>query len=282
MDQQPAAPQAPTPAATTQPPASLPFIPESWPGAWGLYKYSKQIVSRNWGVLLTLFIINIVLGSGGRYSHRGVGIVLDIVSVILSVATFKTYYSNTQGRTLTFGGALASIKPLVAIKLIANYILLAITLGIAFILLILPGILLLPRLFLAPYLVVTRELGPVEALRTSWDITKDNAGKSWGIIGATIAMALLAITIIGIPFSLYFLFMYGAAPVILSEFLLKQRPAVSAATPVAPVEPAAPTTPAEPVTIAPATPAAAPTLISPEQAVAVPQPAAPTDQPPAA
>jgi hypothetical protein len=249
MDQQPVAPQSPAlaTAPASQPPASLSPIPESWPGAWGLYKYSKQIVLRNWGVLLTLFIFNIILGSIGRSFNTDVALLLDIVSVGISVATFKVYISNIQGRTLTLGNALASIKPMLVVKLIVNYIFLAIALAVAFILLIVPGILLLPRIILAPYLVVTRELGPFEAIQTSWDITKSNAGKVWGVIGVTIAMALLMITIIGIPFALYFLFMYGAAFIILSEFLFKQQPA--AVTPA-------------------------------EQAATVPQPAAPAEQPP--
>lgn len=288
MDQQPVAPQAPAPATApaSQPPASLPPIPESWPGAWGLYKYSKQIVLRNWGVLLTLFVFNILLGSIGRSFNTDVTLLLDIVSVGISVATFKVYISNIQGRTLTLGNALASIKPMLVVKLIVNYIFLAISLAVAFILLIVPGVLLLPRIILAPYLVVTRELGPLKAIQASWDITKDNTGKVWGVIGATIAMALLMITIIGIPFALYFLFMYGAAFIILSEFLFKQQPAADVTAPVAPVvtAPAAPveSAPASPTPTAPVTPAADPaSAVAPtEPAAAVSQPATPAEQPP--
>jgi membrane-anchored glycerophosphoryl diester phosphodiesterase (GDPDase) len=111
---------------------------------------------------------------------------------------------------------------MVVLKYIANAVIITLLLAIAFVLLVVPFFFVLPRLVLAPYFLVDQKLGPIVATRRSWQATKGHAGKIWGIIGASLAMALLAVTIIGIPFAIYFLFMYGAASALAYDFVAKQ------------------------------------------------------------
>jgi hypothetical protein len=137
-----------------------------------------------------------------------------------------------RGRRLEASQALKACQPMVVLKYIANAILMTLLLGVAFVLLVVPFFFVLPRLLLAPYFLIDQKLGPIVALQRSWEATKGHAGKIWGIIGASLAMALLAVTIIGIPFAIYFLFMYGAASALAYEFVAKQT---------APAQPAAAT-----------------------------------------
>jgi len=59
-------------------------------------------------------------------------------------------------------------------------ILVGIVVGLGFVLLIVPGIIFACKLSMVPYLVMDRNMEAVEAVRTSWNITK---GYSWTIFG---------------------------------------------------------------------------------------------------
>ena len=65
----------------------------------------------------------------------------------------------------------------------------AIIIGIGFVMLIVPGIIFACRLIFVPYLVIDREMEVMDALRTSWEMTR---GYGWRIFG----MGLLAIPIV--------------------------------------------------------------------------------------
>jgi uncharacterized membrane protein len=123
--------------------------------------------------------------------------------------------------------------------MIGLFILIALSIVASAVLFIIPVFFVLPRLALAYYFLIDKHMGVIEAYKASWHATKGNAGKVWGIIGATILMALLMITIIGIPFSIYFLIMYSAVFAVLYEFLGKTQPTAPAAPAPAAV-PAAP------------------------------------------
>ena len=71
---------------------------------------------------------------------------------------------------------------------LANLLMLALV-GIGLVAFIIPGIIVLCRLAFVPYLVMDRNLGPVEAVQESWKLSR---GKGWTVFG----MALLAIPII--------------------------------------------------------------------------------------
>ena len=59
-------------------------------------------------------------------------------------------------------------------------ILVGVVVGLGFVLLIVPGIIFACKLSMVPYLVMDRNMEAVEAVRTSWNITK---GYSWTIFG---------------------------------------------------------------------------------------------------
>jgi hypothetical protein len=238
-----AAPAAPTPQTI------LPDIPDIWPGAWKLYPHSKQIVKRNWGPLLGIIAVSVALGNIpdiflGKDAGNFVGFLL---SLPLSIALVVAYLKAVRGQKVSFGESLkAGFDLMLCLKYLALSFVLAMALTVLFILLVVPFVIVLPRLVLAPFFLIDQKLGPIKALSASWDATKGHSGKIWGVIGALIAMGLLVLTIIGIPFALYFLFMYSASQVLLYAFIIRSQPAaVAAPTPVdPPAEPAGSDTPA--------------------------------------
>ena len=85
-------------------------------------------------------------------------------------------------------------KDLFYYKPIVNYFLASLLEGLSviggFILLIIPGIFFALRLQFTCYLIVDKNLGPVEAVKTSWKITKGNA---WNLFFLGILLGLINI-----------------------------------------------------------------------------------------
>jgi hypothetical protein len=245
MDSEPTTPA--TSPVSSGTPATLPSVPSTWPGGFGAYKYSKQAVMLNIGTLVGLFVTEIVvsivlgafLGSVGR-------VLTQIIGLALGIATIFTLLAGVRGQKLSFEGALRKIEPMLVLKYFVSSILVGLALGVSLLLLIVPFFFVFPRLLLVSYFLLDKNIGPVEAIKASWDSTEGHAGQVWGIVGASLAMALLAVTIIGIPFAIYFLVMYSASSAVLYEFLHKTAPAAPAAETLvpSPSEPAAPVEPA--------------------------------------
>lgn len=271
-------PQTPTTPTPTQPPvepavppvaaapaAEVPPVPETWPGAFGVYKHSRAAVMKNVGILVAVWIIaavlNIVLGKLFGDAQLG-QIILDLIMVYLALITYHVYLAGCDGQKLDFGQAFAkAANPAMYGKLLIISLLMWLAIGIGFILLIVPGVIILSRLVLAPYYLVDRNLGIGESLSTAWNESKGHVGKVWGIVGVYILMALLMITIIGIPFSIYLLFMYSASLAVLYRFIGKNHPVAAATTTASPTATpptvtAAPTAPATPEAPATKTPPA--------------------------
>ena len=93
---------------------------------------------------------------------------------------------------------------------LANLLMMALV-GIGLVVFIIPGIIVLCRLAFVPYLVMDQNLGPVEAVETSWKMTK---GYGWTVFG----MVLLAIPIIIVGLVLVFVGVIFAAMWIFCSF----------------------------------------------------------------
>ena len=93
---------------------------------------------------------------------------------------------------------------------LANLLTIALV-GLGIIVFIIPGIFVLCRLAFVPYIVMDRNLGPVEAVQESWTMTK---GYGWTIFG----MGLLAIPIVIAGFLLMFVGVLFAAMWIMCAF----------------------------------------------------------------
>lgn len=206
-------------------------IPASWPGAFGAYKYSKMVILKNVWQILGLYAVAYAVFIALRLLHNkddaagnALQLVGELISIAFVTAGMLTMLKGLHGKTITFMDAIKASLPFY-LNMVVMYVLLAIIGVISIILLVIPYFIIVPRLVLAPYFMLDQKLDPIEALKASWHATQGNVGKVWGIIGATIAMCLLAITIIGIPFAVYFLFMYAASQVVLYGYLTRDSKA---------------------------------------------------------
>jgi uncharacterized membrane protein len=151
------------------------------------------------------------------------------------------YLAAIRGEKPSFSQLAKSMKLMTYLKFIVNYILVALIIVGSVLALIIPVVFILPRVVFSLFLVADKNLGPIEALAQSWELSKGHNNKVWGIIGVYIAFVLLFITIIGIPFGIYFMFMYGAAFYLLYEFILRgsANTVNQAVSPVVPESPPA-------------------------------------------
>jgi hypothetical protein len=228
-------------------------VPDTWPGGFGAYKHSKQAVRIGIATLAVLWLIAIVLYFALDLLLKDVGgFISYLVGPLWTVATTLVFISAVRGKRLSVGEALNESVSY-WLKAIGLSILTTLSIMASFVLLIVPFFFVFPRLTLAYYFLVDKNMGVMDAYKASWNATKGNVGKVYGIIGASIAMALLSITIIGIPFSVYFLVMYSAAYAVLYEYLNKKQPQTAA--PAQPGPQAPPPTPAGPQAPSAPTPA---------------------------
>jgi len=199
----------------------------TWPGAFGAFKYSQSAVMLNLATILILYIIGFLGGMFQNFLPEALYVILyTIISVIVYVVQYKVYLASAQGRKLDIGDA---FKESMDVNLILNMVGLGIVVGatlfFGFLLFIIPGLILLPRFLLAPYfLLEQKKLDFVEAYKASWNGTKGHSWKVWGLIGAGFVMILPVFTIIGIPVSIYLLFMYSAVSAVLYEYVKKTGP----------------------------------------------------------
>lgn len=243
MPEQDTSNQQQTPTTATQPAnnqsaaqQNLPPMPDQWPGGFGAYKYSKQAVMFNLGtiafIILILFAVN-----GAMYPLKSAGSLLSLIfGAFANAAVAIVILGSLNKQKVELGDAFSKSVPF-WLNMVILEILVGITYVLSFIALIVPFFFVAPRLALANYYLVDKKLNAIDAYKASWDATKGNVGKVYGIVGASIAMGLLALTVIGIPFAIYFLFMYSAVLGVLYKYIEK-NPAASAQQP-APAAPAA-------------------------------------------
>lgn len=215
-------------------------VPNVWPGAFGAYKHSRDAVRFNIGTIIGLIllsiVVSIILGGRSNTGRSGGSLLADLINVWFSAALTITFLASVRSTKISFGEALKKGGSLY-LKYLGLSIVTAVVLFVSFLLLIVPFFFVLPRLVLAPYFLVDKNLGPIEALKTSWAETKGHSGKVWGIIGASLLMAILILVLIGI----YFLIMYSAVMALLYVYVQSNKSAAPAAPAVA--EPTAPASP---------------------------------------
>lgn len=224
-----APPAAPVAAPVNQP--EVEAVPSSWPGGFGVYKHAKEAAMFNLNsYLLTLVaivagtVLVAILASVLSLPEAISQFLQTVVQVVLGLTMVIVLFSSLDRVKIEFGDALNKTWPL----LVQYVILSLLTFVIAFasiIALIVPFFFIVPRIVLAPYLLVRDNLSAVDALQASWNMTKGHVGKVYGIFGVNLVFVLLMVTIVGIPFAIYFLVMYGAAFNILADYVRKNASA---------------------------------------------------------
>jgi uncharacterized membrane protein len=122
---------------------------------------------------------------------------------LIQLALTKAYLASARGEQISFmdsisGGAKHYVNGFIAT------IVSAVLIGLSFLALVIPFFFVLPRLTLVFYFLVDQNLGPMEAIKASWEQTKGHSGKVWGLIGVTVLFGILIFVLVGI----YLTFVY--------------------------------------------------------------------------
>lgn len=199
-----------------------------WSGAFAAYKPSKEAVMVNISVILVVGILAIVsqiLISSIIKNEAIVQILSNIVSFILAPAYYIALLQGIAKKKVELQPTLQKGLNYFVQYLILN-VLTGVILAASFIAFIVPFFFVLPRVILAPYYLIDQDMDAIAALKASWDQTKGHSAKVWGIIGASIVMALPIFTIVGIPVAIYLLLMYSAASGLLYKHITSNKSTV--------------------------------------------------------
>jgi uncharacterized membrane protein len=206
-----------------------PAFPKEWPGAFAIYKLSRDCVRKNLDALIPLaiilFALNFTFGliRTSLTNHLAAAVfqlVSSLLSVFFAVIIIRAYLLTARHKPIEFE-ALFNISSLLFWRMLLLNLLTTISVIGGLILLIVPGILIGMRLSMAPYYLVDQNLSVLDAYKASWHATRGNLGKLWGLFGLGVLILLPIFTIIGIVVTIYLFFMFSAASALLYLYLLK-------------------------------------------------------------
>jgi hypothetical protein len=157
-------------------------IPSAWPGAWGLYKYSKNVVMVNIGSIIGLYVVSLVLmaiiGTIGKQLGLD-GPITDTVNNLLSlwfsVAITLVTIVSVRKEKIDIVESLKRSIPFYLNALVLSILTIIIS-AVSLALLIVPFFFVAPRISLAMYYLLDKNLTPVDALKASWEATRGNVG----------------------------------------------------------------------------------------------------------
>lgn len=200
----------------------------SWPGAFGIYKTTKQAVMVNLSTLLLLILLNVLLQgvASANKTNNNLEIlptfITGILNIIFTTAFILTWLAGLKQQKIS---VIESIKESFGffISMFLGTLLTGLATVASLLLFIIPFFFVFPRLVFVPYLIIDKNISATDAFAQSWEMSKGHVSKVYGIFGANLLFGLLVFTIIGIPFALYFLFMYSAATAVLYKFITSNQ-----------------------------------------------------------
>ena len=204
-----------------------------WPGTFETYKLVKPYIQPAMWNFVSAFGIGIILSLiseiifGVIFKNSILTTIVDNIATIfigsyIQAVLIYMYFEYLNKKELSLSEALiAGYQKL--IKMTGVILVMDIVLVASFILLIIPFFFILPRVYLAPYFLIYGDCKVNEALAASWHSTKNNIKKVYGIIGLDLLIALLFITIIGIPFAIYFGLINSGSFALLTIYLSQQK-----------------------------------------------------------
>ncbi len=191
---------------------------KKWESPFKVYPMIKHNVKKYfWTIFLffaVYYVIYIVVAMifKGKSGSVIVSLTNIILSAYLSVAVILTYINAFSDKVVSFADTIKSSN-----KFIGKYIILNIFITIISILSILalgiPAFFIIPRIIIAPFLLVKNDMSATDALKQSWEITRNQYGPLYLWFLQSILIGLLAFTIIGIPFAIYFIIVTGSIPI---------------------------------------------------------------------
>jgi len=199
-----------------------------WPGAFGIYKISKAAIMKNLKTILGLAVIEglatilyavIAIGAKDNSGTRDlIQLIFIIINALISGALILAMIRGVDDKTITVSEAYTNVFSKISDVIIVSILYSLISI-VSLFLLIIPALFIIPRIYLSVYFVLDKDMGPIDAIKASWESTRGNVSKVYGILGVNILILLLSVTIIGIIATVYFGFMYYAASSVLYRYL---------------------------------------------------------------
>jgi len=187
--------------------------PGKWPGKMDSFRLVKPYVKYHFWDLFSVYAISLVstiilrLLTSTIFSHRIVAslvteLLFFLLQTFFGTAIIAMYFAYLKNEDFTLKDAfkIASERflSMAGLTVVTGVILLA-----SFLALIIPFFIVFPRLYLAPYFLISHNLTVNEAIAASWETTRGNAMKVYGLWVIQVGLLLLCITVIGIPFAIY-------------------------------------------------------------------------------
>lgn len=160
------------------------------------------------GLIIVAFIGLILIGYIAMALGDTIGSVISFVaSILIAFGMIQNTINITRGQPIDFA-AFYNAGPMKMINFLVAMILVSIIVSIGFILLIIPGIILAYMLILVPYLVIDQDMGALEAISKSMELTKgykmDIFAGHFVVMIIVWAVSFLIITIpLTIPFAMF-------------------------------------------------------------------------------
>jgi hypothetical protein len=233
--------------------------PLNLPSAFELFKPSKDIVLKNIGVFVPLYILpfiflvntwlwNISSTHGAQHwklqfaDHNGGwniptlpvytwGLLAGIfsifvlvsltVGIIIKIMTQAAELEGAEGKLITFKSIWKTTKEL-GWRMLGLYIVVGLVVLVGFILLIVPGLFMIRRYILSPYVMLDKKVSIRQAMDRSAALSKTNTGAVWGLMGVMLLIGLVGvIPILGGVASFILGMLYSVAPAIRYQQLKK-------------------------------------------------------------
>jgi hypothetical protein len=241
----PVPPPSPQPEPQSEPATKSKAEPVSekpYPSAFELFKPSWAAVKLNFGTFFFVGIIPMILAtiaivpSMAMFYHNNsdphaspiTGVLLAVLALavfLIGPALTYTQVKSAQGEKVSISEALKGgmhyFWRFYGVAILSGLLILG-----GFILLIVPGIFMLRRYMLAIYVLMREDLGVMQTLERSKEVSKQYSGAIWGLLGVTILISLVGvIPLVGWIASMVGSVMYYCAPAIRWEQLRKLGPA---------------------------------------------------------
>lgn len=176
------------------------------------WEKAKSNIGSFFLIILGSWIISALVGalSGGAEDTSAIGIIVGLLSWV--VALFLQMGITRVVLKVLDGGKAAlsdfTSNPERFGKFLLGNLLAGLIIAVGFVLLIIPGIILSIRLQFVPYLIVEKNLGPVDALKRSWEITR---GHTWNLF----LFGLVCILVVLLGLIALFIGLFWAMPTVL-------------------------------------------------------------------
>ncbi len=204
-----------------------------WPGVFESYKLVKPYIQPAIWNFVSVVGIGIILSLvseiifGAIFKNTITTTILDDLTAIVIGAYMQAvilcmYFEYFKGKELNLSNALRMGYEKL-LKMTGLIIIMYVVLLASLVLLIIPFFFVLPRVYLAPYFLIYGDCNINEAIAASWHSTKGNMKKVYGIFGLDFLIALLFLTIIGIPFAIYFGLINSGSFALLTIYLSQKK-----------------------------------------------------------